>query len=67
MDRDNLVSDIALALGDMRVPLYSLNARTTDKGRAAISITVGIINTDHLNNVVSRLKKVRDVVSVTRS
>ncbi len=67
MDRVNLVSDIALALGDMRVPLYSLNARTTDQGRAAISITVGIINTDHLNNVVSRLKKVRDVVNVARS
>ena len=67
MDRDNLVSDIALALGDMRVPLYSLNARSTAQGRAAISITVGIINTEHLNNVVSRLKKIRDVVSVARS
>ncbi len=67
MDRDNLVSDIALALGDMRVPLYTLNARSTDTGRASITITVGIINTEHLNSVLNRLKKIRDVISVVRS
>lgn len=27
MDRANLLSDVALALGDMRVPIYSLSAR----------------------------------------
>lgn len=67
MDRDNLVSDIALALGDMRVPIYSLTARAADQGRARMSVTVGITNTEHLNNVVAKLKKVKDVVSVTRS
>ena len=34
MDRANLVSDIALALGDMRVPIYSLVARSAEQGRA---------------------------------
>ncbi|MEE0801444.1 MAG: bifunctional (p)ppGpp synthetase/guanosine-3',5'-bis(diphosphate) 3'-pyrophosphohydrolase [Gemmiger sp.] len=67
MDRANLVSDIALALGDMRVPIYSLSARAADQGRARMSVTVGIMNTEHLNNVVARLKKVKDVVSVTRN
>ena len=67
MDRANLVSDIALALGDMRVPIYSLTARAADQGRARMNVTVGITNTEHLNNVVARLKKVKDVMSVTRS
>ena len=67
MDRANLVSDIALALGDMRVPLYSLTARSAEQGRARMSVTVGITNTEHLNSVVSRLKKVKDVVTVTRN
>ena len=66
MDRANLVSDIALALGDMRVPIYSLAARSAEQGRAQMSVTVGIANTEHLNSVVARLKKVRDVISVTR-
>ena len=34
MDRANLLSDVALALGDMRVPIYSLSARAADQGRA---------------------------------
>ena len=67
MDRANLVSDIALALGDMRVPIYSLMARAAEQGRARMSVTVGITNTEHLNSVVSRLQKVKDVISVTRS
>ena len=67
MDRANLVSDVALALGDMRVPIYSLDARAADQGRARMSVTIGITNTEHLNNVVARLRKVKDVVSVTRN
>ena len=67
MDRANLVSDVALALGDMRVPIYSLSARAADQGRARMSLTVGIMNTVHLNNVVARLKKVKDVLTVTRN
>lgn len=67
MDRANLVSDIALALGDMRVPIYSLTARSSEHGRARMSVTVGITNTEHLNNVVAKLKKVKDVISVTRN
>ena len=67
MDRPNLVSDVALALGDMRVPIYSLTARAAEQGRARMSVTVGITNTEHLNSVVARLKKVKDVVSVTRN
>lgn len=67
MDRANLVSDVALALGDMRVPIYSLTARAAEQGRARMSVTVGITNTEHLNSVVARLKKIKDVVSVTRN
>ena len=67
MDRANLVSDVALALGDMRVPIYSLDARAAEQGRARMTVTVGINNTEHLNNVVARLRKVKDVMSVTRS
>ena len=51
----------------MRVPIYSLMARAAEQGRARMSVTVGITNTEHLNSVVSRLQKVKDVISVTRS
>ena len=37
--------------------------RALSQGR----VTVGITNTEHLNSVVARLKKVKDVVSVNRN
>ena len=42
-------------------------ARAAEQGRARMSVTVGITNTEHLNSVVARLKKVKDVISVLRS
>ena len=38
-----------------------------EQGRARMGVTVGITNTEHLNSVVARLKKIKDVVSVTRN
>lgn len=66
LDRDGLVSDVAVALQDMRVPIYAMNARQADNSFATMSLTIGIANTEHLNNVVSRLRKIRDVLKVTR-
>lgn len=43
-----------------------MSARAVDNGRAAMSITLGISNTEHLNNVLAKLRKVRDVIQVIR-
>lgn len=66
MDRDGLVGDVAVALGELRVPIYALSARAADNGRAAMSATLGISSTEHLNSVVAKLRRVKDVISVTR-
>ena len=55
------------ALADIRVPIYALNARQVENNCAVVSLTIGINNTEHLNRVVARLSKVRDVLKVTRS
>ena len=31
-----------------------------------MSVTLGITNTEHLNNVLAKLRKIRDVLAVTR-
>ncbi|MFI3169275.1 MAG: bifunctional (p)ppGpp synthetase/guanosine-3',5'-bis(diphosphate) 3'-pyrophosphohydrolase [Faecalibacterium sp.] len=67
LDRDGLLSDVAINLGDMRVPIYAINGRPTENGVAQLSITIGINNTEHLNNVVTRLRKIKDVFKITRS
>ena len=66
MDRDGLVGDVAVALGELRVPIYALTARSADNGRASMSATLGISSTEHLNSVVAKLRKVKDMITVTR-
>ncbi len=66
MNRDGLVGDVAVALTEMRIPVYTMNARMVDNGRASMSLTIGIASTEHLNNVLTKLRRVKDVISVTR-
>ncbi len=66
LDRTDLLKDVLNALSDMRVPIYTMNARQADNC-GIINLTVGINNTEHLDRVVARLAKIRDVLKVTRS
>lgn len=66
LDRERLFMDVSAALADMRVPVYSINARTLQDGRAIMTVLIGISNIDHLNSVVSRLRKVKNVIDVQR-
>ena len=44
-----------------------MNARQVENNCAVVSLTIGINNTEHLNRVVARLSKIKDVLKVTRS
>ena len=67
LDRIDLLRDVLGALSDMRVPIYTMNARQAENNLGVVSLTIGINNTEHLNKVVARLSKVKDVLKVTRS
>ncbi len=67
LDRNELLRDVLSALADIRVPIYTMNARQVENNCAVVSLTIGINNTEHLNRVVARLSKVKDVLKVTRS
>ena len=62
-----LLQDVLAALADIRVPIYAVNARQVENNCAMVRLTIGINNTEHLNRVVARLSKVKDVLKVTRS
>ncbi|MCI6640281.1 MAG: bifunctional (p)ppGpp synthetase/guanosine-3',5'-bis(diphosphate) 3'-pyrophosphohydrolase [Pygmaiobacter massiliensis] len=67
VDRDGLITDVSACIANMKVPIYAFAARQTADGRSNITATVGINNTEHLNSVIARLRKIRDVVQVTRA
>ena len=66
IDREGLMMDVTTLIAEMRLPCYSMAARRLRDGRAAVSLTIGINNTEHLNSVIARLRKVRGVTSVQR-
>ncbi len=67
MDRNGLTADVAVLISELRVPCYSISARQVSGGRAAMSLTIGINSIEHLNTVISKIKKIKNVTSVTRA
>lgn len=67
IDRNDLLADVISLLSDMHVPILSMNARPTLNGHGAINMNISALNTEHMNNILTRLRKVRSVISVTRS
>ncbi len=66
IDNGMALADVSTVLSNMRVPIFALNARQTSDKRLAMTVTVGVNNTDHLGSIISKLKKSKNVVSVTR-
>ncbi|NMA07455.1 MAG: bifunctional (p)ppGpp synthetase/guanosine-3',5'-bis(diphosphate) 3'-pyrophosphohydrolase [Ruminococcaceae bacterium] len=64
--KNGYLANITTALSNMRVPIFSMNAKTTQDKRATIIATIGIDNTEHLKTVMTKLMKVPDVQHVER-
>ncbi len=67
MDRNGLTADVAVLISEMRIPCYSLSARQVSGGRAFMTMTIGINSTEHLNTVITKLGKIKNVTSVVRA
>ena len=67
MDNGMALAEVTTQLGTMRVPMYALNAKQTSDRRLAINVTIGVTNTDHLNSIIGKLKKTKNIISVVRS
>lgn len=61
-----VISDITSMFDELRVPVHALNSRMSGKDNIIINITVTTKGAEHLNAMVNRIKKIRDVVDVQR-
>ena len=66
LDNGMALADISTALTTMRVPIFSLNAKQTSDKRLAMNVTIGVTNTEHLMSIISKLNKMKTVISITR-
>ncbi len=66
-DRLGVLADVSRALADMKVSILQINTSgTTDEGFSIINLTVGCKSMEHCRSIVSRIKSIPDIESVTR-
>jgi GTP pyrophosphokinase len=66
-DRPGLVRDVAAAVGEFGVNMTAVGATTVPSARkACITATLEIESLEQLNHIITRLKKMKDVVNVER-
>lgn len=66
-DRTALLMEVTNVIGESKIPLKAINARTTRDQIAVMNLTLEITNTEQLEKIIKRLKKVDGVFEVTRN
>ena len=65
-DKIGVLADISVALADMKVSITQINTQVLKNGDILINIVVWCRNTSHYESIVSRMRSVPTVISVTR-
>ena len=65
-DRNLLTRDIITTVADVRVPIHAINSRAGKNGVSMTNMKVEIKNLEHLDYVMERLARVKDVIAVHR-
>ncbi len=65
-DGIGVIAEISLALADMKVSISQINTQINKGGATYINVHVGCKNTSHFDAIVSRLRSIKSVISVSR-
>lgn len=67
VDRVGLLADVSSALAMINIYIYESSSRELKNGNAILSVTLSIAGKEQLNSVISRIQKIKNVISVERS
>lgn len=65
-NRSNLLLDIMAVVAELKLAATNVNARTGKNNLAIIEITMEIADTDQLNTIIKKIKRVDGVLSIVR-
>ncbi len=65
-DEIGVIASISAALADMKVSISQINTQAQKSGDMAINLIIGCKSTSHYAAIVSRLRSIASVISVTR-
>ena len=65
-DRDGLLADVIKVIGDTKIRIIAVNAKTSKERIATLELTVEVQNLDSLNKTLKAIRKVDSVYEVKR-
>ncbi len=66
-DRPGLIVEITNAIGESRIPLRAINARTSKDMSVLMYMTLEINNTDQLDKIITKMSRIKDVFEISRN
>jgi GTP pyrophosphokinase len=66
-DRPGLLVDITNGIGESRIPLRALNARTNKDFYVVMHMTLEINNAEQLDRIIAKISKIKDVFEISRN
>ena len=66
MDRAQILMDVVNAVAECKVNITAMNGRSTKDGRSQIHMTLNVADRGHLDDVIKRINRVKDVYRVHR-
>jgi len=66
-DRNGLFVDISTTISDAKATLRAINARTTKNKTAVMNLTIEIQDTEQLDKIIKKIRRVEGVFEVIRS
>lgn len=65
-DRANLLADVTAVISECKIQITAVNGRTEADSTATIHLTLGVKDRRQLEQVMNRIKRVKDIYSVRR-
>jgi GTP pyrophosphokinase len=66
-DRPGLIVEITNVVGESRIPLRAINARTTKDLSVLMNITLEINNTEQLDRIISKMSHIKGIFEISRN
>lgn len=66
IDRPQFLLEVTQLIANMNVTLHAVSAREIKGGNCSVTLTVSVDSLTHLNNVIAKMRKIRDVLTVER-
>ena len=66
-DRTGLLVEITNAIGESRIPLRAINARTSKEMYVLMHMTLEINNTEQLDKIIAKISRIKDVFEISRN